>query len=158
MICVPSEDSDQPGHPPNLIRVFAVSMSALVLSYPLSTQWKLWSDWVFAGCTIILLVLSWGSWIMGGKTIKVLILLLLVWYYSCTDGCFCMTIGLYSVPISESIISVQQTTRTLSAQSAVHEMLSLSLREAWSSFKNCYRALGDPSRVVKNFGRGLWMD
>ena len=24
MICVPSEDSDQPGHPPSLIRVFAV--------------------------------------------------------------------------------------------------------------------------------------
>ena len=23
MICVPSEDSDQPGHPPSLIRVFA---------------------------------------------------------------------------------------------------------------------------------------
>ena len=26
MTCVPSEDSDQPGHPPSLIRVFAVSM------------------------------------------------------------------------------------------------------------------------------------
>ena len=24
MACVPSEDSDQPGHPPSLIRVFAV--------------------------------------------------------------------------------------------------------------------------------------
>ena len=24
MACAPSEDSDQPGHPPNLIRVFAV--------------------------------------------------------------------------------------------------------------------------------------
>ena len=24
MVCVPSEDSDQPGHPPSLIRVFAV--------------------------------------------------------------------------------------------------------------------------------------
>ena len=24
MICAPSEDSDQPGHPPSLIRVFAV--------------------------------------------------------------------------------------------------------------------------------------
>ena len=26
MTCVPSEDSDQPGHPPNLIRAFAVGM------------------------------------------------------------------------------------------------------------------------------------
>ena len=24
MVCAPSEDSDQPGHPPSLIRVFAV--------------------------------------------------------------------------------------------------------------------------------------
>ena len=43
---VPSEDSDQPGHP---LRVFPVSMKkAWVLSYPLSAQWRLWSDWVDA--------------------------------------------------------------------------------------------------------------
>ena len=29
MTCVPSEDSDQPGHPPSLIRVFAVRMKKL---------------------------------------------------------------------------------------------------------------------------------
>ena len=46
MACMPSEDSDQPGHPPSLIRVFAVRMKkAWVLSYPLSAQWRLWSDW-----------------------------------------------------------------------------------------------------------------
>ena len=40
--CAPSEDSDQPGHPPSLIRVFAVCMKkAWVLSYPLSAQWRL---------------------------------------------------------------------------------------------------------------------
>ena len=45
----PSEDSDQPGHPPSLIRVFAVcSKKAWVLSYPLSAQWRLWSDWADA--------------------------------------------------------------------------------------------------------------
>ena len=39
MICAPSEDSDEPGHPPSLIRVFAVRMKkAWVLSYPLSAQ------------------------------------------------------------------------------------------------------------------------
>ena len=42
----PSEDSDQPGHPPSLIRVFAVRMmKPWVLSYPLSAQRRLWSDW-----------------------------------------------------------------------------------------------------------------
>ena len=40
--CAPSEDSEQPGHPPSLIRVFAVRMKkAWVLSYPLSAQWRL---------------------------------------------------------------------------------------------------------------------
>ena len=47
--CAPSEDSDQPGHLPSLIRVFAVRMKkAWVLSYPLSAQRRLWSDWVDA--------------------------------------------------------------------------------------------------------------
>ena len=37
MACAPSEDSDQPGHPPSLIRVFAVRMKkAWTLSCPLS--------------------------------------------------------------------------------------------------------------------------
>ena len=47
--CAPSEDSDQPGHPPSLIRVFAVRMKkAKVLSYPLSAKRSLWSDWADA--------------------------------------------------------------------------------------------------------------
>ena len=46
---VPSEDSDQHGHLPSLIRVFTVRMKkALFLSYPLSAQWRLWSDWADA--------------------------------------------------------------------------------------------------------------
>ena len=45
MACAPSKDSDQPGHPPSLIIVFAVGMKkAWVLSYPLSAQRRLWSD------------------------------------------------------------------------------------------------------------------
>ena len=49
MACALSEDSDQPGHPPSLIRVFTVRMKkAWVLSYPLSAQRRLWSDWVDA--------------------------------------------------------------------------------------------------------------
>ena len=59
MICAPSEDSDQPWHPPSLIRVFAVRMTkAWDLIYPLKESD--YSDqtgqmprliWVFAGCT-----------------------------------------------------------------------------------------------------------
>ena len=47
--CAPSKDSDQPGHTPSLIRVFAVGMKkAWVLSYTSSTQRRLWSDWADA--------------------------------------------------------------------------------------------------------------
>ena len=47
--CAPSEDSDQPEHPPSLIRVFAVRMKKpWVLSYSLRAQWRLWSDWADA--------------------------------------------------------------------------------------------------------------
>ena len=46
MISAPSEDSDQPRHPPSLIRVFSVRMRfAWVLSYPLTAQRRLWWDW-----------------------------------------------------------------------------------------------------------------
>ena len=47
--CAPSEDSDPPGHAPSLIRFFAVPMKKhWVLSYPLSAQRRLWSDWADA--------------------------------------------------------------------------------------------------------------
>ena len=53
--CVPSEDSDQPGHPPSLIRVFAVrTKKPWVLSYLLSAQRRLWSDWVDAQAAVSL--------------------------------------------------------------------------------------------------------
>ena len=49
MTSAPSEDSDQPGHPPSLIRVFAVRMKKpWVFGYPLSAQQRLWSDWADA--------------------------------------------------------------------------------------------------------------
>ena len=49
LACAPNEDSDQPGHPPSLIRVFTVRMKkASFLSYPLSAQRRLWSDWADA--------------------------------------------------------------------------------------------------------------
>ena len=49
MACAPSENSDQPGHPPSLIRVFAVRMKkAWIPSDPLYAQRRLWSDWADA--------------------------------------------------------------------------------------------------------------
>ena len=49
--CAPSEDTDQPGHPPSLIRVFAVRMKKTwVLSYPFSAQRRLRSDWADLIC------------------------------------------------------------------------------------------------------------
>ena len=49
MACTPSEYSDQPRHLPSLITVFAVGMKkAWVLSYPLSAQRRLRSDWTDA--------------------------------------------------------------------------------------------------------------
>ena len=39
----------QPGHSPSLIRVFAVRLKkSRILSYPLSAQQRLWSDWADA--------------------------------------------------------------------------------------------------------------
>ena len=53
--CAPSEDSDQPGHPPSLIRVFVVHMKkSWVLSYPLISQRRLWSDWADAQADLCL--------------------------------------------------------------------------------------------------------
>ena len=47
--CAPGEDSDQSGPSPSLISVFAARMKkAWVLSYPLSAQRRLWSDWADA--------------------------------------------------------------------------------------------------------------
>ena len=49
MTWAPSEDSDQPRHPPSLIRVFAVRIKKhWVLNYLLSALQRLWSHWADA--------------------------------------------------------------------------------------------------------------
>ena len=88
--CAHSNDSDQPWHPPSLIRVFAVRMKkALVLSYPLSAQQRHWSDWADAQAD---LSLRWAhshfvgfvmsrltfklrilSWVLGASTLKIIL-------------------------------------------------------------------------------------
>ena len=48
-VCAQRRLRSQPGHPPSLIRLFAGPMKkAWVLSYPLSAQRRLWSDWADA--------------------------------------------------------------------------------------------------------------
>ena len=49
MSFAPSEELDQPGHPPSLMRVFAVSSTgSLGPKLSLCGQQRLWSDWVDA--------------------------------------------------------------------------------------------------------------
>ena len=75
MACAPSEDSDQPGHPPSLIRVFTVGMKqGWVLSYPLSAQRKLIR---LGGCP------GWSESLLGAHAIS-LVLLLCGSYFSCS--------------------------------------------------------------------------
>ena len=63
MICSSSEYSDQPGHSPSLIRVFAVRMkiaASWVFSYPLSAQADLslcWAHGHFVGFVMRRLIL-----------------------------------------------------------------------------------------------------
>ena len=80
MICAPSEDSDQPGHPPNLIRVFAVRVKKhWDFCYLLSAQWRLirlggcpgWSE-SSLGAHAILLVLLWGGSKVSFLTLTIL--------------------------------------------------------------------------------------
>ena len=61
IIFAPSENYDQPGHPPSLIRVFAVRMKKhWVLSYPLSALQRLIR---LGGCP------SWSESSLGAQTI-----------------------------------------------------------------------------------------
>ena len=71
--CAPSEDSDQPGHPPSLIRVFALRMKkAQVLSYPMSAQQRFWSDWADAQAD---LSLRWAHSHIVGFVVRRLIIM-----------------------------------------------------------------------------------
>ena len=75
-MCAPSEDLDQPGHPPSLIRVYAVCMKKpLVLSYPLSAQRRTSSDWADAQAD---LSLRWARTHFVGFVVSWLIFLFLM--------------------------------------------------------------------------------
>ena len=81
--CALSEDSDQTGHPLSLIRVFAVhTKKAWVLSYPLSTQQRLWSDWADAQAD---LSLHWAHSNFVGFVMSWLIYQILFIYLFCNS-------------------------------------------------------------------------
>ena len=51
MTCAPSEDSDQSGHPPSLMRVFAVRMKKhWALYYTIERAYSEDSDQILGGC------------------------------------------------------------------------------------------------------------
>ena len=95
--CEPYEDLDQPGHPPSLIRVFAVRMNkAWVLSYPLSAQRRLirldgcpgWSESSLGALVIWLVLLCGGSFSLFCHAVPHLVNIRLFWllevvYWSC---------------------------------------------------------------------------
>ena len=72
--CAPSLDSDQPGHPPSLIRVFAVrSVGSLGSKLFSCGQRRLWSDWADAQAD---LSLRWAHNHIVGFVMRQLIYLL----------------------------------------------------------------------------------
>ena len=82
--CAPSEDSVQPGHPPSLIRVFAIRMKkAWALSYPLSAQRRLWLDWADAQSE---LSLRWAHNHIVGFFMRRLICMYAATFLLCTDS------------------------------------------------------------------------
>ena len=89
-----SEDSDQPGHPSSLIRVFAVQMQKpWVLSYLLSTQRRLWSDWADAQAEPSLLWAHWSFYWFRGWSGRAIVLgsfqcrgILLLWHMACESA------------------------------------------------------------------------
>ena len=89
--CAPTEDSDQPGHPPSLFKVFAVRMkNSWVLRYPLNAQRRLWSDWADAQAD---LSLHWAHTQFVGFVVSRLI------YILCSFTCHHMLPWSYSLSL-----------------------------------------------------------
>ena len=76
--CAPSEDSDQPGHPPSLIRVFAVRSRVAKDPSFLHANSEDFDKtgrmsrliWVFAGRTVTLLVFLWSGSIINTISLR----------------------------------------------------------------------------------------
>ena len=105
MACAPSEDSDQPGHPPSPIRVFAVRMKkAWVLSYPLNASKVSYQTgrmprliWVFAGrtCHFVDFATRRLIWSSASRTWFFIWRFMRWWHFSWNYGTFHETIALF---------------------------------------------------------------
>ena len=99
--CAPSEDSDQPGHLPSLIRVFAVRMKkAWILRYPLNAlrrryqtgqMFRLiclrWAHTHFVGCVMSWLNYTWFVYFPTCPiTIEILQQILYSWFHNVKIG------------------------------------------------------------------------
>ena len=94
--CAPIEDSDQPGHPPSLIRVFAVPMKKTwVFSFPMSAQRRLCSDWADVQAD---LSLCWAHTHFVMSRLKLRILFYLHFFPSCKGNLICLLIKIISQP------------------------------------------------------------
>ena len=123
--CAPSEDSDQLGHPPSLIRVFAVRLkNAWVLSYPLSAQRRLWSDWADAQAD---LSFCWMHTHFVGFVMSRLKYIYFFFYFITTVDTMTLTSHLFDVKNAK-------TTLLLNVKSGV------------SRFENCQLSTGQPCR------------
>ena len=110
MVCAPSEDSDQPGHPPSLIRVFAVRVKKpWIISCPLSAQRR--SDWADAQADLNLRLAHTHfvgfvmSWLLYEKSCTSLLIPMLVFLFFviCTVSGF--SVQLFQHQLLRSYIS-----------------------------------------------------
>ena len=129
MACAPREDPDQPGLPPSLIRVFAVRMKkAWVLSYPLSAQRRLWSDWAdlslcwahnhFVGFVVRRLIWRWnlpqrrrGMFLWNGKNAALIISQSTASCYSCLKNYLYISATAYAASSFYIFITTWQSDR-----------------------------------------------
>ena len=123
--CAPSEDSDQPGHPPSLIRVFADRMKK---PGSLAVHWTHSEDsdrtgqiirliWVFVGRTLILWVLSCrGSFMQFERLSK-----LLHCKYNCT----------YTYTYHEIVMSRAMRKCVLCNMRTTKAQISMRIRAVW---------------------------
>ena len=131
MACAPSKDSGQPGHPSSLIRVFAVRMKKnWVLSYTLSAQPRLWSDWAHAQAD---LSLCWAHSHFVGFVMRRSI----VFFFECLS-CSDVYGIVKSNPFNSNLFTPPASVLWVSASLSLEAVTSESSEES-SSFSYCSR-------------------
>ena len=141
MACAPSEDSDQPGHPPSLaVRM----MKAWVLSYPLSAQRRLWSDWTDAQADLSLRWVHRSVCWFCDVTAHIVIIIIII-YFHYTIGFLSVWGFAYCYSNTEIIRSAIQSTNFV--YSIIQVYLFINKRRlcfwkfAFVQSKMCYKCL-----------------